>query len=78
MSEANPISRWLFEAIGLGPALWVDSLATVIGMVFLVKTRLVPEELKLLFLAVVFAGTTYAVHNNLGAVETLGLALLGV
>ena len=31
----------------------------------------------LLFLAVVFGGTAYAVHNNLGAIEMLGLSLIG-
>lgn len=77
VSEANPISRWLFASIGLSPGLWLDSLFTVVGMAFLVKTRLVPEELKLLFLTVVLFGTSYAVHNNLGAIQQLGLSVMG-
>ncbi|MCP3985168.1 MAG: hypothetical protein GY723_12320 [bacterium] len=77
VSEANPLSRWLFAGIGLEPGLWLDSLVTVVGMTFLVKTRLVPEELKLLFLSVVLFGTGYAVHNNLGAIQQLGLSVLG-
>lgn len=77
VSEANPLSRWLFAGLGLAPGLWFDSLVTVIGMGFLVKTRLVPEELKLLFLTVVLFGTGYAVHNNLGAIRQLGLSVVG-
>ncbi len=77
VTEANPISRWLFEAIGLAPGLWIDSAVTLLGMLFLVRTRLVPEELKVLFLAVVIASTAYAVHNNLGALYELGLSPLG-
>ncbi len=77
VTEANPISRWLFAGIGLAPGLWLDSLVTLLGMTFLVKTPLVPEELKVLFLSVVLFGTGYAVHNNLGAIQQLGLSVLG-
>jgi len=77
VTEANPISRWLFAGIGLAPGLLLDSLVTILGMTFLVKTRLVPEELKLLFLGVVLVGTGYAVHNNLGAIQQLGLSIFG-
>ena len=77
VSEANPLSRWMFAGLGLAPGLWLDSLVTVVGMAFLVKTRLVPEELKLLFLTVVLFGTGYAVHNNLGAIRQLGLSVVG-
>ena len=66
-----------FEVIGLAPGLWIDTVATVIGMAFLVRTRLVPEEVKVLFLFVVVASTAYAVQNNLGALHQLGLSPLG-
>lgn len=77
VTEANPISAFLFEVIGLGPGLWIDTVATLIGMAFLVRTRLVPEEVKVLFLFVVVASTAYAVQNNLGALHQLGLSPLG-
>lgn len=77
VTEANPISAWLFQLIGLSPGLWIDTVATVIGMIFLVRTRLVPEEVKLLFLAVVVGSTAYAVQNNLDALFQLGLSPLG-
>lgn len=77
ISEANPISAWLFEVIGLSPGLWLDSVATLVGMLFLIRTPLVPEEVKLLFLAVVVGSTAYAVDNNLDALFRLGLSPLG-
>ena len=77
VTEANPISAWLFLTIGLGSGLWMDTLATVLGMGFLIKTRMVPEEVKLLFLAVVIASTAYAVDNNLDALFQLGISPLG-
>ncbi|MAE96882.1 MAG: hypothetical protein CL910_19715 [Deltaproteobacteria bacterium] len=77
VAEANPISAWLFEVIGLSPGLWLDSVATLIGMIFLIRTPLVPEEVKVLFLAVVVGTTAYAVDNNLDALFKLGLSPLG-
>ena len=77
VTEANPISAWLFEVVGLSQGLWIDSVATVAGMVFLIRTSLVPEEVKVLFLAVVVGSTAYAVDNNLDAIFRLGLSPLG-
>ena len=77
VTEANPISAWLFQMVGLNQGLWLDTAFTVLGIAFLVRTRRVPEELKLLFLAVVVASTAYAVHNNLEAIYRLGLSPLG-
>ena len=75
--EANPISAWLFEWVGLGGGLWIDSVATLAGMAYLIRTPRVPEEVKLLFLTVVVGSTAYAVDNNLDALFRLGLSPLG-
>ena len=77
VTEANPLSALLFETVGLAEGLWIDTALTVAGMTFLVRTLLVPEEVKLLFLAVVIAATGYAVDNNLEAIYRLGLSPLG-
>ncbi len=77
VTEANPISAWLFENVGLSSGLWLDTVATVAGMLFLIRTRMVPEEVKLLFLAVVIGSTAYAVDNNLDAIFQLGLSPFG-
>jgi len=76
--EANPLADWLFSTVGLAQGLLVDTTLTVAALVFLVSTRRLPEAVKLLFLGVVIASTSYAVANNLEAIFRLGLSPLGV
>ena len=76
VSEANPISDWLFGHLGLGPALFLDSAVTLIAIAFLLSTPLLPRLAKSAFFGVIIAWTGYAVVNNLDAIRTMGLTLL--
>jgi uncharacterized protein YacL len=77
VSEANPISEWLFQTLGLVPGLMIDSVVTVIAVVFLVTTSLLPRVVKTVFFVFVIGWTAYAVMNNLEAIRSLGLSPLG-
>jgi hypothetical protein len=77
VTEANPISEWLFQAVGLIPGLLVDSAVTVAAVAFLLTTRRVPNFVKKGFLTLVIAATGYAVINNYRAIEALGISPLG-
>ena len=78
VTEANPISEWLFQAVGLIPGLLVDSAVTVAAVAFLLTTRRVPNFVKKGFLTLVVVATGYAVINNYRAIEALGISPLGV
>lgn len=71
--ESNPLSRWLFERIGLALGLAVDSLVTVMAVVLLLHTRRVPDAVKGCFLGGVCAWTAAAVVNNFGILRSIGL-----
>jgi hypothetical protein len=75
--EANPISDWLFQTVGLVPGLLVDSLLTVAAVAFLLTTRRLPNLAKKAFFGLVVASTGYAVINNYRAIEALGISPLG-
>jgi hypothetical protein len=75
--EANPIADWLFQSVGLVPGILVDTAFTVMALAFLIGTRLVPNAAKGAFFALVISWTTWAVVNNLGAIEAMGLSPLG-
>ena len=74
VTEANPISEWLFGWIGLVPGLLVDSAITLFAVAFLLTTRRLPGALKGTFFAAVVVSTGYAVINNLRAIEALGIS----
>jgi hypothetical protein len=76
--EANPISDWLFQTVGLVPGLLIDSLLTVSAVAFLLTTRRLPNFTKKAFFGLVVASTGYAVINNYRAIEALGISPLGV
>jgi len=78
VTEANPISDWLFQSMGLVPGLLVDSCVTVAAVAFLLTTRRVPNIVKKGFFGVVVVSTGYAVFNNYRAIEALGLSPLGL
>ena len=78
VTEANPISSWLFEQIGLVPGLLLDSGITLLAIGFLLATSLLPRAAKGLCLSLISVWTGYAVLNNLNALETLGLSPLGL
>ncbi len=77
VTEANPISDWMFQTVGLVPGLLVDSLLTVAAVVFLLTTRRLPDFAKKAFFGLVVAFTGYAVINNYRAIDALGISPLG-
>jgi len=76
VSEANPITAWMFQHLGLVDGLLVDSLITVCALWVVYRTQRVPSGAKSAFLTAVFVGTGLAVINNLGAIERLGLSVV--
>jgi hypothetical protein len=77
VTEANPIAEWLFGSLGLVPGLFVDSALTLASVAFLLTTRRIPSAAKSAFFGVIAAWTGVAVVNNLYAISTIGLSLLG-
>jgi len=78
VTEANPISQWLFESIGLVPGLLLDSAVTIAAVAFLLTTRRLPDVVKKVFLGLVIVSTGYAVVNNYRAIDSLGISPLGL
>ena len=78
VTEANPITEWLFQTLGLVPGLLVDSLLTVAAVAFLLTTRRLPDFAKKAFFGLVVASTAYAVINNYRAIDALGISPLGL
>ena len=76
--EANPIADWLFEATGLVGGLAIDSAITLAAVGFLLVTQHFAERMKLGALAFIATTTGYAVVNNLGAMQSIGLSPLGL
>ncbi len=77
VSEGNPLAAWLFDSYGLVGGLAIDSVVTLLAVGFLLHTQLMPRPLKALSLGLLITTTGYAVVNNLGAVQSLGLPLVG-
>ena len=77
VTEANPISDWLFGAVGLVPGLVIDSVVTLVAVGFLLMTPLIPMRAKQFIFTFVVAWTGYAVVNNLQALAAMGLSPLG-
>jgi hypothetical protein len=76
VSEANPLAAWLFDSIGLGQGLFLDSAVTLVAVGFLLWTPRLPRRVKVGFLVAVIAWTGVAVANNLNAIQRLGLSPL--
>lgn len=76
VTEANPISDWLFGNLGLVPGLLLDSAATLLVLALLVATPLLPARAKSGLLAVVVLWTGWAVVNNVQAILTMRIAPL--
>jgi len=76
VTEANPISDWLFQNMGVGPGLLLDSAVTIVAMAFLLTTRLVPPPAKTGFFFLVSAFTAIAVANNSRAILAMGISPL--
>ena len=74
VTEANPIAEMLFASAGLGTGLAIDSVITIVALLFLVSTRLFNRPSKIGLMAVIAITTGYAVVNNLGAITRMGVA----
>ncbi|MDX1648851.1 MAG: DUF5658 family protein [Myxococcota bacterium] len=72
-SEANPLAAWLFGQVGLAEGLLLDSAVTAVALLFLARTRSVPEPAKLVLFAAVIFGTGVVVVHNLEAAHLLGV-----
>jgi len=73
VSEANPVAARLFESVGLGPGLALDSVLTAGAVLFVLRTELLGRTGKAGCLALLAATTGFAVANNLEAAHALGL-----
>ena len=78
VTEANPISEWLFQTVGLVPGLLVDSVVTICAVAFLLTTRRLPVLMKKIFFCLVIVSTGYAVINNYRAIDVIGISPLGI
>ena len=77
VTEANPLAAWLFAHFGLAQGLLIDTFVTALVLAFLVRTSRVARSAKLVALGVLISTTTWAVANNLEAVQRLGLSITG-
>lgn len=77
VTEANPLADWLFSRAGLVEGLMIDSVITVVALLFLSQTPRVPHLVKVAFLSFAVFWTGLAVANNVVAARTMGLSLLG-
>jgi len=77
VTEANPLAAWLFERFGLAEGLLIDTFITLAVLTFLVRTKGIARHWKLAALGVLIATTSWAVANNLQAVQQLGLSITG-
>jgi hypothetical protein len=73
VTEANPLAAWLFDSVGLGTGLVIDTAVTAAAVLFVHRTRVLPSPVKSLCLLLLVATTGYAVANNLEAVSLLGI-----
>ncbi|MGH0037811.1 MAG: DUF5658 family protein [Myxococcota bacterium] len=77
VTEANPLADWLFNEAGLVGGLAIDTLVTMAAVGFLLSTRRLPQRAKHACFGLIALTTGYAVVNNLGALQSLGLSPLG-
>jgi hypothetical protein len=78
VSEANPLADWLFTEAGLVGGLAIDTVVTVMAVAFIVSTDRLPHAAKHACFVLIAFTTGYAVVNNLGALQSLGLSPLGI
>ena len=71
--EANPLAAWAFERFGLIEGLVLDSVITLVALILVVRTPLVARPWKLVALGVLINTSAFAVGNNLGAIQRMGL-----
>jgi hypothetical protein len=75
--EANPLAAWLFGSVGLAEGLWIDSLVTLGAVLFVARTQKVSRPVKLALLGLLIVTSAFAVANNFGVIQRLGLPATG-
>lgn len=73
VTEANPVADWLFQVAGLVPGLLIDSVITLVAVLFVATTVVISTRSKAMLLGVISLTTAYAVLNNLQAIDAMGL-----
>jgi len=73
VSEANPVASLLFDWTGLVPGLMIDSIITLVAVLFVATTVVISSRSKALLLALISLSTGYAVMNNVLAIDAMGL-----
>jgi hypothetical protein len=73
VTEANPITAWLFEVWGLVPGLCVDGIVTALAVLWIGLTQRVPPLSKSVVFLVVTILTSWAVYNNYQIMIEMGL-----
>ena len=74
VTEANPFADWLFQWVGLGTGLAIDSAVTLFAVCFLATTRVFGRNIKTGLMAIITLSTGCAVVNNIGAIWRMGLS----
>lgn len=72
--EANPVAQWLFDRVGLTVGLVIDTVLTLSAIAYLTRTGILAHGVKLALLCVIAFSTGWAVVNNLGAIDQMGIA----
>jgi hypothetical protein len=75
--EANPLAAWLFGSVGLAEGLWIDSLVTLAAVLLVARTQKVSRAVKLVLLGLLITTSAFAVANNFGVIQRLGLSAAG-
>ena len=76
--EANPLARWLFDALGLLEGLMLETLITTAAVAFLVLTSRIPRNMRIALLAALALLPAWAVANNMQVMHEIGLGVPGL
>ena len=77
VAEGNPLAAWLFERMGVGPGLLLDTAVTALALGILLRTSRLPGALRLALAGSVAVASGLAAVNNLLVAARLGLGLPG-
>ena len=71
--EANPIAAWLFDRIGLLEGLAIDTGVTALALVLVAYVARMPRAARLSLLGLLIGTSAFAVANNFGVMQQIGL-----
>jgi hypothetical protein len=71
--EANPLAAWAFGRLGLVEGLALDTALTLAAVLVVSEAKRLPRAAKLGLLGVLTASSAFAVANNLGVIQQVGL-----